>query len=290
MPLLFVIAFGIAVDAHAQDHPPWPDGRLIAEFGNATRLSIDGFGKLYVIDEGAGQLVRLTGDGLIRERFGGAGSPVTEPAGVDPTNGLTIFVTDRSSGRIIRLSRDLIPIGTVEGRRASDISRIQTDNAHADRRPIQPTDIAVGRDSDIFVIDREQRNVVQFNSRYQIERRVGAFGSGPGELTDPIALYLSIDGLHLLVLDAEARAVFVYDVNGTFLRRLDYPFEGYAVSIKDTSRGLALAYRSGIAISHEGGWSKWENPNPAEPIADIHIVGDKVYLLTRSRLYEYRIP
>lgn len=288
--LLVGVMVGIVPELHAQESTMLDAGVRVASFEDAQRLASDGFGYLYVVDRGTGRLVRLSPDGGDPEYIGGSGSPLSDAAGVDPTNGLLIFVSNRSAGNIMRFSRDLLPRGVIGDTRFSD--RRWRDVPVEQRHDVnmQPTDLAVSREGDVFVIDRQQRTVLKFDALYHVERRIGEFGSGRGNLSDPILLTLSLDGNQLYVVDADGYHVFVYDLNGSFLRRIVLPDDREIVSIRETRRGLVVLHADGASVLRDGEWNGWAVPGSIGPLTDALITDDALYLLTKRWLYRTVIP
>ena len=75
----------------------------IASFEDAVSLSIDPAGLIYVVDAGSQSVVRLDQEGRVVDSLGGGGSgqyQLFQPADVDPTNGLEIYVADSGNSRV----------------------------------------------------------------------------------------------------------------------------------------------------------------------------------------------
>src|SRR5690606_17631435 len=81
----------------------------IARFRDARTLAADPAGRLYVVDAAEAAVVVLTPEGAPLQTFGGPGTGdygLLEPSGIDPTNGLELFVADAGNARLQRFSID----------------------------------------------------------------------------------------------------------------------------------------------------------------------------------------
>ncbi len=264
----------------------------VASFEDAQRLAADAFGNLYVIDRGARRLVRISATGLVRKELGGSGSRLSDPAGIDPTNGLLIFVTDRSSGRIFRFNRELVPLGAIGEMRLASTGvgsdRDTDDRGSRGQSLLQPTEIVVGREGEVFVIDRAERDIVKFDANYDFERRIGEFGSGRGALSDPVAITIAADGRRLLVVDADEPGIVVFDLHGAFIRRISVPGDDEVLSIRDTPAGLMAVRPNGINVLVGADWHHQVVPDHV--LTDALFIGEDLLLLTRRTLFRTDLP
>lgn len=280
--------------AAAQDAwRPDLDGRM-AVFKDARQIERDSFGNLYVVDRGARRLIRLSSDGLARVEIGGSGTDLPDPAAVEPTNGMLILAVDRSSGRILRYNRDLVPLGFIDvTHRAQSYSQrdVQRDERVSRQDGnVQPVDLVAGREGELFILDEAARNVLKLDALYNIERRIGTFGSGRGSLADPISLALTSDGSQLLVADSAPQGVFVFDINGAFVRHIAVPAGSTIVSIRDTPQGLVIVRSDVIDVLYDGSWTRLHPPESIDELVDVLFLEEDVLLLTRRALYHRSMP
>lgn len=192
----------------------------LARFERATALATDPAGHLYVTDAGADVVVQLAPDGAVLERAGGTGSrggAFDDPADIDPTNGLAIFVADAGNGRIQRFARgfrflEAIPVGSDAERPA----RSTFDRDAGASGTGEPVAVASTSADELYAIDAAAGHVVRWASARRTAHSIGDFDDGPGALEEPVALALGREG-RLYVADRARNAVVVYDAFGSFL-------------------------------------------------------------------------
>jgi streptogramin lyase len=82
----------------------------------------------------------------------------------------------------------------------------------------QPTDVAVGRNGDIFVTDGHGTNnrVVKFSKDGRYIKEWGRTGSGPGEFNQPHALDIDPQG-RVFVADRSNNRLQIFDQDGNFI-------------------------------------------------------------------------
>jgi hypothetical protein len=187
-PVLLAIAIGLAVmPGTGQVGAPIP----IARFDSASHLAADPLGNLYVIDRGAGTLVRIGTAGTPAAVVGGAGSPVMDPVAVDPTNGMAVLVADGASGLIHRFNRSMVWTGelNVSDRTSRRRDAVSSDLAVREMaRPRDVTSIASTRTRHLFVLDRSSRRIDVFDHRNDHLGTIGTFGAAEAVLSDPAYL------------------------------------------------------------------------------------------------------
>jgi len=264
-------------------------GAVLAEYGDAQALAVDPRGRLYVADAARDVVEVLGPRGTRKEVLGGSGSRAGEfdkPSDVDPTNGQLILVADTYNGRVQRFSEEgqyleSLSIGRLD-RRQGEGWTFQDDRdggaVQGDGRPV-----AVARDDEgtIFVLDARSRQLLTWSD---LGRSGRISEAGGGRLEDPIALVVR-ESQRVYVADAEKEAVLMYDAFGTFLRRLSLPplssVRSLAVHrgrlfIVCADRVLVWDRRDGLVAEHSVGLS--------EPLVDVALHDNRVYLLTANRL------
>lgn len=207
------------------------DVQTLARFEEATSLSVDPAGRLYVTDAGADVVVHLARDGTEKARYGGPGvQPGTfdDPADLDPTNGLALYVADAGNGRVQRFARafqflEAIPVGRSGANELGPTYDRQGGDVAAQGRGA-PVAIAVSDADELFVIDAAAAHVVRWGPRRREPRSIGGFNAGPGALEDPVALAIGPEE-HLFVADRRRDAVLVF---GAFGQSLTTIAEGLA--------------------------------------------------------------
>lgn len=264
----------------------------LAHFEEATALAADPAGRLYVTDAGADVVVQLAADGTVLERAGGTGSrggAFDDPADVDPTNGLAIFVADAGNARIQRFARafrflEAIPVSGDADRPVRSTYDREGADAFADGTG-RPIAVASTGADELYAIDAAEGHVVQWEPGRRTQRIIGAFDDGPGTLVDPVALALGSEG-RLYVADRDRAAVIVYDAFGSFLTTVadgqaadarSLLFVDDALWLVCSDRLLALDVRSHV----EGQWAVRLDAL----LVDAARHRDVTYLLTTDALY-----
>ena len=269
-------------------------GRAIGPvFEDARALAIDAQGRLYVADAGASTVVVLSANGLFGSTLGGPGTgeyAFLGPSGLDPTNGLVLFVADTGNGRIQRFSHDgrlleTIPVPTARGEREGQPFGVR-DTPGDDRRLGQgrPTAIASAVTGELFAIEETAGVVLRWSDRYLFDRVVGGMDAGEGALRAPVDLALGPDG-KLFVADRGNAAVLVYDSFGHYLRRIGDGQLGEVVAVASFEDRLAVVLPRAVLYYDYNGQRIGGIEIPAgEPLVDVAKQGNELYYLTRSRL------
>ena len=226
--VLFVMFAGIA---SAQDTLS-TGFEVVAHFSEAQALKIDPEGLLYVAT--VTEVVQLDQDGKIHGSLDGTSAGAFgEVSDVDPGNGLIWVIADAESGHLLRFSKELLHLESIRVPRSVNIELERSPRLDlydglktALGRPIS---IAVGSTGAIFVIDASSQQVLKWDSSRRLERSIGEFGAGAGELVEPISL--STDTSLLYVADRALGLVKVYDYFGGHVRNLKATQEVTSVTI-----------------------------------------------------------
>lgn len=274
-----VAAIGLVCVASACAGPRVPveqmpeGGQLVARFGEARAVATDGFGRLYVVDAVASEVVVLDTMGAVLRRLGGTDDqPFLDVADVDPTNGQAIIVADAGTGRIVRY--------TEEGRVAETIPVPQIDDllGRAGDGAGRPIAVAAGPGSVLYAIEAERGLVLRWDADRQLDRVLGG-SSSSRPLLAPFALAVSDEGT-LLVADTDR--IIVFDAFGSV--QDEYPVGG-ALNVA-VAEGVELAVGGDAILRLDGGG---DIPIAlGEALVDVAIIRPHLYLLTQTRLV--RVP
>jgi hypothetical protein len=225
--LLAVIVGCLARSVMAEDFKAVPElgYRVNADFfhgserlslGEASGIALNSRGHIFLFQrarpmlteyDAAGNFVRSLGEGLF-----------THPHGlrIDPND--NIWTTDDGSHLVLKLS----PAGQllmVLGRK--DVA------AEADWLFNQPTDVAFGKNGEIYVSDGYGNSrVVKFDRDGKFLKSWGRYGTGPGEFNLPHSVVVDKSG-HVYVGDRENRRIQIFDADGTYLKQwtnIGYPY------------------------------------------------------------------
>lgn len=292
-----LLAFGArAQPEHPADSVITPDHvEPLASFEEATALAVDPAGRLYVTDAGADVVVQLAADGRVMERAGRTGSrpgAFDEPADVDPTNGLSIFVADAGNARVQRFAQSFrflesIPVGG-DGDRQAFSSYDREDDAFTGGSG-RPVAVASTDADEVYVIDAARGEVVEWGRGRRLERTIGAFDEGAGALDEPVALALGRER-RLYVADRGRNAVVVYDAFGSFITTVADGQAADAQHLLVVDGRLWLVRSDGVQVydAHGRRERQWTVRLDA-PLVDVARHRAATYLLTSDTLYRLGI-
>ena len=184
--------------------------------GEASGVALNSKGSIFLFQrvrpmlaeyDASGKFVRSIGDGLF-----------THPHGlrIDPDDNL--WTTDDGSQLVLKLSpagRVLLVLGR------KDIA------AESDWLFNQPTDVAFGKNGEIYVADGYGNSrVVKFDREGKFIKTWGKYGTGPGEFNLPHTIVVDQSG-RVYVGDRENKRIQIFDADGNFLTQwtdIGYPY------------------------------------------------------------------
>ena len=257
-------------------------------------LGVDPTGRFFVVEGGSASVVRLAPEGIRETAFGGPGTGdygLLDPADVEPSVGLDLFIADAGNHRIQRVSRDgrlLETIPVPDGARATEGDLDGRDALSAGAESLgRPVAVAVGPEQALYAVEAG-RGVVH---RWGAGRRLaGALGAdGEGALREPVSLAVGPGGA-LAVADRARRAVQLFDAYGSPLRAVPAAAVGEVVAVATAPgpRGPRLLVVGPRAVAvHEwaGGRVELIGLAPPEPLLDAAVAGGTLYVLTAGALW-----
>ena len=84
----------------------------------------------------------------------------------------------------------------------------------------QPTEVAVGKNGIVYVLDGANNKVKIFTRKGKFVRSVGKSGEGKGEFGYPVGIDIDAQG-NIYIADTGNRRIQVLDPNGKYLRKID---------------------------------------------------------------------
>ena len=250
----------------------------IATFQDATSLSADPAGRLYVVDAATATVTVLDAAGTVLPTHGGPGSGdygFFEPADLDPTNGLAFFVADLGNQRVQRVERDFRLVRSIPVELPGDdgpSERVE------DPIPGDPSAVALSPTGDLHILDARSRTVLTLDQERRFERTLGG-------LRAPVDLAVGDDGT-LYVADRGRSRLVVFDTYGFRLRTIDLPVPPEAVAFVQGRLLVAGADRV-VLVSSDGEELATARRDPM-PLVGATLVGTTLYVLTAQALY--RLP
>lgn len=263
----------------------------LARFEEARALAVDPSGTLYVADAGADVVVRLSPEGEVLDRLGGAGSAEGQfdnPADLDPTNGLVLIVADAGNGRLQRFSRrfrflEALPVGGKGAEAARPIYDAGGTDPRGSGRPIAVVSTSA---DETFAIDAEEGVVFRWTADRRAQEVIGGFGEGEAALVEPVALALASEENLLFVADRGREAILVYDTFGGFVGL--FPGEAFrdvqALMVHEGQLWAVLPEEL-LVYDLQGRRLRTLGVRLGEPLVDVARKDDRLYLLTATRLY-----
>lgn len=270
-----------------------PGATLALTVGAGRALAADEAGRLYVVD-GADATVRVLasaspvpGDAPVEPgRFGGRGTgpeALLAPAGLDPTNGLVLYVADEGRGEVVRLS--------TEGRRGAPLAVPDLDasagrlDAARDAARGRPVAVAT-RAGVLYVAEAGRGHVLRFRDD-RLDGVLGGPADGAAALGRPRALALGRDGTLFV---ADGRRVQPFGPLGQPRAALELGFEAAGVSLAGDRLIVAggEAGRAALAVGPRGGPLARVELGIGEPLVGAVETAGGLFVLTPTRLV--RVP
>ena len=184
--------------------------------GEASGVALNSSGHVFLFQrvrpmlaeyDAEGKFLRSIGDGLF-----------THPHGLRIDRDDNLWTTDDGSHLVLKLS----PAGhvlLVLGRK--DVA------AESDWLFNQPTDVAFGKNGEIYVADGYGNSrVVKFDHDGNFIKAWGGYGTGPGEFNLPHTIVVDQSG-RVYVGDRENKRIQIFDADGNFLTQwtdIGYPY------------------------------------------------------------------
>ena len=206
-------------------------------------LSLDAMGNLIICDAGNHRLVKVTPDGTFLAEIGGFGFSRDEfnsPTALATSDGINFYLLDSANDRVVRLNYDLNWISDFDLHASEDehifghgsgiainsfgdiyvsdpennrVVRFNSDFGIVSELTelggfLDPGAMAIDRNDNLYVINRDDRNIVVFDSYNNYKTTLAK-----DRLRDPSGLWVSRDNM-LYVIDRKANSVIVFDHNG----------------------------------------------------------------------------
>lgn len=262
---------------------------IVAHFSEAQALEIDPEGLLYVAT--VTEVIQLGQDGRIHGSLDGTSAGAFgEISDVDPGNGLIWVIADAENGHLLRFSKELLHLESIRVPRNVNVELERSPRLDlydglktALGRPIS---IAVGSTGAMFVIDASSQQVLKWDSSRRLERSIGEFGAGAGELVEPVSL--STDTSLLYVADRALGLVKVYDYFGGHVRNLRATQEVTSVTVAGAEVWIIMPQAIWI-YDNRGTFLRQVVVELDSPLLTAIPVSKHILLLTSTRLLRARL-
>ncbi len=253
-------------------------GKSASEFGNfadATAISINNAGFIYISDEGNNEIFKFDTLGNPIQSIGGYGWDVNQfdsPADVFATT-LKVYIADKNNDRILLYDKDLNFISQLK---SEDIQ----DENHSFAYPIS---CGVSSQGDLFILDSDNSRILKFDLNGNFLAEIGGADAGSFVLTDPLALAISTHG-NLFV--AEKNKIFVFDQYGNGL--LKFTLNKDIANLNYSSGYLIVTLGNSVKVfsfKQSPEFVKAFTPkSTGEALKDAFVFNNKIFILTSSKI------
>ena len=184
-------------------------------FSHPQAIALSVGGTLYVVDSGNNRIQIFDKRGQFLRTIGGFGFEADQfdyPVDIWMRSLINIYISDYNNRRVQRYDRRLNFISSL----------ISNEADNPDVQFEEVLSCALNSNNDLFILEHSENKIVKINRRGEKERSFGTYESGEGELEEPQQLDIA-DNRFLLVSDAGAKAVFIFDFFGNFIRKIVSP-------------------------------------------------------------------
>ena len=259
--------------------------QTLGSFQQASRITINPQGWMYVIDTGRNLVVRLKGDESAVVSVGGYGWTSTtfdKPTGL-ATDGLNLYISDYGNHRLQRFDSNLNFISSFATR----------DTSFIDARFGYPLGVALSRLGDLFVLDGDNLRVVKFADDVRYELSFGDIDDQRSRLHLPIKIVVGSDD-HVFVLEPDR--LLEFDYFGHYLRTIGAGMFTGACGFCTVKDGIIVVSHAALYwFSERGDLQRVIHPTDLQmktepgPFEDAASAGDRLLILTSTRLHVFRL-
>lgn len=247
-----------------------------------SSFSIDQENNIYILDSENNNMVKIDVFGNLKKEIGGFGSGQLNfdmPVSLSTSLGLNVFVADYYNNRIQRFNKNLEYIGTLYTK----------DDDRVVNRFGFPAVLTLDRFSNLFVYDNENKRILKFNFKNQVERTFGSYEYAEAKINNPLKFENNLKD-DILIL--EERRFVIFDNWGTFLRAVQLPQEYKAISFSLDQNYLYFIVNQNLLLLTNLNGRELQSFNlkdytaysDKETTKDIKVLGEKVFILTSRRI------
>lgn len=182
------------------------------KFNNPQAIAISKGKVLYVVDTGNHRIQLFDLSGEFIKSIGGFGfndDQFDGPRDIWVDSIIDIYVADYNNRRVQRYDRNMNFLNSFYSNEGEEV----------EYQFAEVSSCVVTSQNDFFILDHDEYKVIKFKRDGSAERSFGRFESGHNELQYPEQMELwGAD--KLLVSDSGRKSLFVYDLFGTFIRKI----------------------------------------------------------------------
>jgi len=204
------------------------------KFNNPQAIAISKEKILFIVDTGNHRIQLFDLSGEFIKSIGGFGfkdDQFDSPRDIWVNSIIDIYVADYNNQRVQRYDRNMNFLNSFNSNEGEEI----------DFQFAEVPSCAVTSQNDLFILDHDEYKIIKFKRDGTAERSFGKFESGQNELDNPEQIELwGID--KLLVSDSGLKTIFVYDLFGTFIQRIESDLFKYPHGIEvDNQKNIFIA-------------------------------------------------
>jgi hypothetical protein len=259
--------------------------QALGSFQQASRITTNPQGWIYVTDAGRNLVVRLKGDESPSISVGGYGWTSTnfdKPTGL-ATDGLNLYVSDYGNHRLQRFDSNLNFISSFATR----------DTSFAEARFGYPLGVALSRMGDLFVLDGDNLRVVKFYGNVRYERSFGDIDDQRSRLRQPEKILMGPND-HVFVLEPDR--LLEFDYFGHYLRTIGEHSFTDACGFCHVRDGIVVVTHAALFWFNDRGElartirpSDLQTKAGLDPFEDAASAGDRLLILTSTRLHIFQL-
>jgi hypothetical protein len=259
--------------------------QTVGSFQQASRVTINPQGWMYVTDVARNLVLRLKGDGSTSISVGGYGWTSTtfdKPTGLT-TDGLNLYVSDYGNHRLQRFDSNLNFISSFATR----------DTSFVEARFGYPLGVALSRLGDLFVLDGDNLRVVKFAGDVRYERSFGDIDDQRSRLRSPLKILVGPND-HVFVLEPDR--LLEFDYFGHYLRTIGENNFAEACGFCVLRDGIIVVTHAALFwFTDRGELARTIRPSDLQtkldlgPFEDAEVAGDRLLVLTSTRLHIFKL-
>ena len=244
---------------------------LGGQLDGATSLSITPTGNMYITESNKHRFLVYNSVGIRVDSVGSQGRGdyrFDRPVSIHATNGLRIFVADRNNSRVQLFDRRHQYLTSIS---AGNIDR---------QAQFKPTLLTVSSSNELFVFDPDRFVVYKFDANGNYSRELNLRQFSVRNLNQ-----LKISGSLLLLLDSRQGVIHRFSGDGGYLNFIS-GFDGVKAIHATESEIWALFEDRIDKFTIRGAViESYRFADPLAGITDLHIAGNRAYILTENQLY-----
>ena len=253
--------------------------RQFGNFINANAISIDAFGNVYVVDEGAPGVYKFNSKGdSIRGviALGKEHNQFDEPKDIDASLTNSVAIADRNNHRIEIYSKDLIWQASIEGHNVG--SKIQFG---------YPLAVSTSSAGNYYIIDGENKRALSIQPENGSQQVISLSGTTTGVELNPVSLALAGNEF-VTIADANSRSLIIF--NNAYLPQSRIRYSEINSIKLSSSENLIYAFdkNSNIVRAFDANDLSYKSslalPEGANHAIAIFVYKDEYYILTKEKV------